>query len=129
MTDLIHEKYRHEFFPKTESWMLRNLATMEYVKGEGLSKAFPPQSHTKQGGLHLKHPGFGEALMCRTIWFDYYRRSLPNSQQGLWAGHRFDICTEKHRSSQSKGIWKNVTNELVAELSDDMFTPFWDMSG
>jgi hypothetical protein len=104
------------YYPKTESWVLRNLTTNEFVQGDGLVTAFHESKN--QGGLHLGYPGFGEVVLCRICWSTNLASYLPSGiNRGVWAGNRFDICTEKHHALDSNSNWKNVTSEIVNELS------------
>ena len=97
------------YYPVSELWILRNLTANEFVNGKNLHAAF----HTsgKLYGRDIGYPGFGEAVMCRSRW-------SPDKIRGVWAGHRFEICTEKRHKMHSNGSWKDVTSEITLELSD-----------
>ncbi|KAI9801752.1 MAG: hypothetical protein M1825_003124 [Sarcosagium campestre] len=106
-----------DYYPKAESWYLRNLTTTEFVQGDRLYAAFhrsrPPS------GPHLGYPGFGEAIMCRICWSTCSLLGIPFAglNRGAWAGHRLEICTEKYHASNSNDTWKDVTSEIVHEIS------------
>ena len=55
-----------DYYPETESWILRNLTTAEFVQGDRLLAVFHRSG--REGGPHLGYPGFGEAIMCRICW-------------------------------------------------------------
>jgi len=105
-----------DYYPDTESWVLRNLTTAEFVQGDRLSAAF--HGSGRQRGPHLGYPGFGEAVMCRICW-STRDSTVPCAgfNRGIWAGHRFEICTGKIHILNSDCSWKNVTSEIVDELS------------
>lgn len=115
---------RDDHYPPTESWILRNLTTAEIVLGDELYAAF--HRRKCRDGLHLEYPGFGEAIMSRICWFR--EESVDPFKRGVWAGHRFEICTEKvHASSPDVG-WKDVTSEIIAELSVALELPILEKS-
>jgi len=105
-----------DYYPETESWILRNLTTAVFVQGDGLFAAFHRSGH--QRGLHLGYPGFGEAIMCRICW-STEDSTVPCAgfDRGVWAGHRFEICTEKHHALHSSCSWKDATSKIIKELS------------
>jgi len=102
-----------DYYPQTESWILRNLTTAEIVQGDGLFAAFHRSG--RQDGLHLRYPGFGEAIMGRICWSR--GASTAPFNRGVWAGHRFEICTGKVHALNSDIGWKDVTSEIIDELS------------
>ena len=106
-------KEKGNYYPRTESWILRNLTTAEFVRGDGLFAAF--HSSARQDGLHLRYPGFGEAIIGRICWSRGARTAPFN--RGVWAGHRFEICTGKVHTLNSDAGWKDVTSEIINELS------------
>ncbi|KAK3175118.1 hypothetical protein OEA41_002364 [Lepraria neglecta] len=105
-----------DYYPETESWILRNLTTAEFVQGDRLLAAFHRSG--REGGPHLGYPGFGEAIMCRICW-STSDTTLPCAgfNRGVWAGHRFEICTEKYHALHSSCSWKDATSEIIDELS------------
>ena len=105
-----------DYYPETESWILRNLTTAEFVQGDRLFAAF--HSSERQRGPHLGYPGFGEAIMCRICW-STTDSTVPCAglNRGVWAGHRFEICTEKHHALHSSCSWKDATSEIINEIS------------
>ena len=108
-----HGEEEANYYPETESWILRNLNTAEFVQGDALLAAF--HSSGRQDGLHLRYPGFGEAIMGRICWS---RRAFKAPfNRGVWAGHRLEICTGKVHALHSDIGWKDVTSEIVDELS------------
>ena len=104
-----NEKANH--YPETESWILRNLTMTEFVHGDRLFAAFPRSG--RQRGTCLGYPGFGEAIMCRICW----STGKSGLDRGVWAGHRLEIRTEKSHALNSDCKWKDVTSEIVDELS------------
>ncbi len=105
-----------DYYPETESWILRNLTTAEFVQGDRLFAAF--HRSRRQHVPHLGYPGFGEAIMCRIYW-STGNSTVPcaGSNRGIWAGHRFEIYTERIHALNSDCSWKDVTSEIVNELS------------
>ena len=102
-----------DYYPKGESWILRNLTTKEIVQGDRLFVAF--HGVKPQQGPDFDHPGLGDAILCRISWSSNYPRAGLNRR--AWAGHRFDVCTKKHLDSGSSGDWKDITDEIIDELS------------
>ena len=43
--------------------------------------------------------------------------------RGVLAGHRFEICTEKHHALYSTDNWKGVMSEIVNEMSKVLVLP------
>jgi len=56
--------------------------------------------------------------MCRICW-STGDSTVPCAglNRGVWAGHRLEICTGKIHASHSSPSWKDVTSELVEEIS------------
>ena len=102
-----------DYYPETESWILRNLTTAEIVQGDELFAAFYKSG--RRDGLHLRYPGFGEAIMSRICWSR--SSSTARFNRGVWAGHRFEICTGKVHALNSDIGWNDVTSEIIDELS------------
>jgi hypothetical protein len=104
-----------DYYPETESWILRNLTTTEFVQGDRLYAAFHRSG--RQRGPHLGYPDFGEAIMCRICW-STGDSMVPCAgfNRGVWAGHRFEICTEKHHALHSSCSWKDATSKIINEL-------------
>ncbi len=104
------------YYPETENWILRNLTTAEFVQGDKFFAAF--HRSERQRGPHLGYPGFGEAVMCRICW-STSDSTVPCAgfNRGVWAGHRFEICTGEIHASNSDCSWKDVTSEIIDELS------------
>ena len=109
-----------DFYPMDEAWVLRNLTSKDFVRGSGLSAAFPLSG--VRNGPHLGYPGFGEAIIGRIGWaspptpLPPWARSL-GPKRGVWAGHRFEIRTERYHASHSNDEWQDVTGEIIKELS------------
>ncbi|KAL9613421.1 MAG: hypothetical protein Q9167_002019 [Letrouitia subvulpina] len=106
-----HGKKTGDYYPLTESWILRNLTMAEIVQGDEIFAAF--HRSKPQNGLHLRYPGFGEAIMGRTCWSN---RATAPFNRGVWAGHRFEICTANFHALNSDIGWKDVTSEIIDEL-------------
>ena len=105
------------YYPETENWILRNLTTAEFVQGDKLFAAFHRSG--RQRGPYLGYPGFGEVVMCRICW-STTRSTVPCAgfnNRGVWAGHRFEICTGKSHALKSDSSWRDATSEIVDELS------------
>ncbi|KAJ5721256.1 uncharacterized protein N7483_009190 [Penicillium malachiteum] len=103
-----------EFYPRNQPWVLRNLTTKEYVRGEALAL-----KDLFIHGPHIDVIGFSEVLLSRISW-----SSQPvevghgkNMAHGKWAGHRFEItplATLKKESDSAQ--WVDVSDELFREL-------------
>ncbi|KAF2431799.1 hypothetical protein EJ08DRAFT_164729 [Tothia fuscella] len=85
------------FYPNNQPWILRNLTTKGFVRAEAV--ALRPEYIN---GPHIAHRGFGHVIMSRIFWsstpciddgFAAYKGK--DTHRGVWAGHRFDIITEK----------------------------------
>ena len=104
------------FYPKSRSWVLRNLTTQEYVRSESISR----EEVNGDNGPHIGKPGFGEVILSRICWSA--RDELGNGlkHRGEWAGHRLDIVT-LDRFEQEKKLgdmkWKDVSEEVASEFS------------
>lgn len=117
-----HEGNVTDYYPETENWILRNLTTAEFVHGDRLFAAFHRSG--RQHGPHLGFPGFGEAIMCRICWSTSDTPlSCARCNRGIWAGHRFEICTEKRHALHTSYSWKDATSEVIDELSVALSLP------
>ncbi|KAJ5377972.1 uncharacterized protein N7496_005381 [Penicillium cataractarum] len=103
-----------EFYPRDQRWILRNLTTREYVRGEVIA--------LKEEFIHgpqIEVFGFAEVLISRISWSTQPEKigGGNNITRGKWAGHRFDITPlawlqEKH----GKEPWRDVSNEILREI-------------
>ncbi|RPB23415.1 hypothetical protein L211DRAFT_882343 [Terfezia boudieri ATCC MYA-4762] len=110
-----------KYFPYGQHWVLRNLTTMEYVFARVLS------SKDGQGG-GLDRPdaahewGFtlGTVVAVNTCWSDDSSAAMFGLDvRGKWAGHRFDIVTEKKLLQDMKaggGTWVDVSHREWAAM-------------
>ncbi|KAJ5101428.1 hypothetical protein NUU61_003650 [Penicillium alfredii] len=103
-----------EFYPRDQPWVLRNLTTKEYVRGEVIALK----------GEFVRGPqidvlGFPEVLISRICW------SVSNGglegqlriTRGKWAGHRFDITPlSVHEKKTQNKCWMDVSNEVLREI-------------
>lgn len=103
-----------EFYPHDQKWILRNLTTKEYVRGEVIA--------LKEEFIHgpqIDVLGFAEVLITRISWSREPIRSKrgPNMTPGKWAGHRFDITPLAYHERDNKDEqWKDVSNEVFREI-------------
>ena len=104
---------RKDYYPNTETWILCNLITQEYVQGDEIWAALG-EPGPSPCGLHSGFPGLGEALLYRICWSTQSREGLT---RGVWAGHRFEICTKTRHAARSSEGWTDVTSEIITELS------------
>ncbi|KAJ6007833.1 hypothetical protein N7540_011809 [Penicillium herquei] len=103
-----------EFYPRNQPWVLRNLTTKEYVRGEAIAL-----KDSFIHGPHIDVIGFSEVLISRISW-----SSLPvevghgkNMSHGKWAGHRFEIAPlSSLKNCTDSADWVDVSNELLREL-------------
>lgn len=103
-----------EFYPRNQAWILRNLTTREYVRGEVIA--------LKDEFIHgpqIEVFGFAEVLISRICWSTEPEKigGRDNITRGKWAGHRFDITplawlNEKH----GREGWKDVSNDILREI-------------
>lgn len=103
-----------EFYPRNQRWILRNLTTREYVRGEVIA--------LKDEFIHgpqIEIFGFAEVLISRICWSTEPEKigGADNITRGKWAGHRFDITPlawlkEKHGGEG----WKDVSNDILREI-------------
>lgn len=103
-----------EFYPNDQQWILRNLTTKEYVRGEviALNDEF-------LHGPHINVFGFAEVLITRIAWSKgpIRRKRGPNMSPGKWAGHRFDITPFAYHERDTKdGEWKDVSDEVFRDI-------------
>ncbi|KAG6063894.1 hypothetical protein E4U32_000785 [Claviceps aff. humidiphila group G2b] len=108
---------RDDFYPRDETWILRNLTTQQYVRREPLELE-PGLAH----GPFVRGIGFGGVVLSRISWSSDDNTALydPTGRihRGLWAGHRFDITTmTRHEKLTAGQNWTDVTEELVEEVT------------
>ena len=117
------------YYPKAESWILRNLTASEFIQGDKLFTAF--ERSEPPDGPQLGYPGFCEAIACRICWSTSSDSIVPRAGMscGVWAGQRFEICTEKIHALNSDDNWKDVTSEIVEELSATLGIPIQTKEG
>lgn len=102
-----------EFYPHDQQWILRNLTTKEYVRGEVIA--------LKEEFIHgpqIDVFGFAEILIPRISWSSEPVRigRCPNISHGKWAGHRFDITPFAFHAQQVQdGGWRDVSDEVFRE--------------
>ncbi|KAI1357583.1 hypothetical protein F5Y08DRAFT_324013 [Xylaria arbuscula] len=106
------------YFPKDQSWILRNLTTKEFVRPEPI--ALKPKYIS---GPNIWVVGFGEVVMLRTCWSsapsDVRINNTVGPPRGVWAGYRFDITTiARHESDMDSSEWTDVSDEVAREISE-----------
>ncbi|KAJ5691991.1 hypothetical protein N7462_001414 [Penicillium macrosclerotiorum] len=103
-----------EFYPRDQRWILRNLTTKEYVRGEVIA--------LKEEFIHgpqIDVIGFSEILISRISWSSQPERVgwSENITKGKWAGHRFDITPLSLHEERSKNeVWEDVSDEILREI-------------
>ncbi|KAJ5110641.1 hypothetical protein N7532_001176, partial [Penicillium argentinense] len=103
-----------ELYPRDQVWILRNLTTKEYVRGEVIA--------LKQDFIHgpqIDVFGFAEVLISRIAWSDEPERigRCKNVARGKWAGHRFDVTPLSLLEQLDDGAsWVDVSNEVLREI-------------
>lgn len=101
-----------EFYPRDQAWILRNLTTKEYVRGEVIA--------LKEGfirGPQIDVLGFSEVLVARIYWSTQAEKVNRNLSRGKWAGHQFDITSFQYHEHNIEGEkWTDVSNEVLREL-------------
>ena len=90
-----------QYFPPKETWLLRNLTS----KRTCLRTKTPTSFHKDEegSGPHMDFPGFGEVVLYR-IWSTTSTNTesrLGYLNRGVWAGHRFDMCTVTHHEKKN----------------------------
>ncbi|KAJ5469369.1 hypothetical protein N7539_008987 [Penicillium diatomitis] len=102
------------FYPQDQEWILRNLSTCEYVRGEVIA--------LKQEFIHgpqMEILGFSEILIARICWSSEPEKLgvYKNVNRGKWAGHRFDIAPLAWLEDDCGGeVWNDVSNEILREI-------------
>ncbi|KAJ6153717.1 hypothetical protein N7470_006676 [Penicillium chermesinum] len=103
-----------DFYPRDQPWILRNLTTKEYVRGEVIAL----KGEFVQGP-NIEVLGFAEILVSRISWSSreaYFGRD-KNLAHGKWAGHRFDITTlPAHEERAGNDGWRDVSDEVLRDL-------------
>lgn len=103
-----------EFYPRDQQWILRNLTTKEYVRGEVIA--------LKEEYIHgpkIDVFGFAEVLITRISWSNEPIQSKhgSNMSPGKWAGHRFDITPMAYHERDNKDEeWTDVSDEVFREI-------------
>ena len=107
-----------DFFPKKEVWVLRNLTTREFVRGDAIALR-----EDLVGGPLIEGLGFGEVVLSR-ICFSSYNASMSYEgeiHRGVWSGHRFDITTlrklQMEKNDKESGQWNDVSEEVAKEIA------------
>lgn len=121
------------YAPADEAWMLRNLTTRELVRAEAVTIE-PGLIH----GPYIEKRGFHHLLLIRTAWGNPAIRAMathrsypPVPCRGLWAGHRFEICTTTHHEADvgaAGAAWSDVSEEAAVELDklwEAAYGPDW----
>ena len=103
-----------EFYPRDWSWILRNLTTKEYVRGEviALKEEFVH-------GPNIEVLGFAEILISRICWSNQgvFFGKDKDVARGIWAGHRFDITALlAHEQETENNGWKDISDESLREI-------------
>ncbi|KAL1849811.1 hypothetical protein Plec18170_007332 [Paecilomyces lecythidis] len=105
------------FYPEDQPWILRNLATREFVRAEAVALK---KEHVH--GPDIDFRGFGEVVVSRIPWSSSSSVQMINTtnmHRGVWAGHRLDIVTvEKHETDLNGEEWKDVSDEVKKELHE-----------
>ncbi|OAQ67724.1 hypothetical protein VFPPC_04078 [Pochonia chlamydosporia 170] len=103
------------FYDVKRTWVLRNLTTKEYVRGDAIALR-PDFIH----GPFIEGLGFGEVVIMRTAW--KHASLMPHPQDGKWAGHCLDIRPWGVREKRTgDNTWKDVSEEIVKQL-DEVFS-------
>lgn len=108
---------RTTYFPRDQSWILRNLTTKEFVRAESIARS-PECIH----GPDIDLLGFGHVVIARICWStspDIGFEDTTNISRGVWAGHCFDITTIARHEADTKGgedQWRDVGKEVADEL-------------
>ena len=110
-TELLLGGALEDSYPSDESWVLRNLTAKEFVRADTLLAAFP-RSVPRTGPL-MGFPGLADAMVQRVCWPPERRFG----EEGAWAGHRLEICTQTRHAAQSDETWKDISREIVIELA------------
>lgn len=103
-----------EFYPRHQRWILRNLTTREYVRGEVIA--------LKGEFIHgpqIEIFGFAAVLISRICWSTEPEKigGGDNIIRGKWAGHRFDITPLAWLKEEHDGEgWKDVSNDILREI-------------
>ncbi|MCJ1474866.1 hypothetical protein MMC13_003526 [Lambiella insularis] len=117
-----------DFYPENQSWILRNLTTLEYIRSEAI--ALKPEYIR---GPFIDYLGFGHVVLSRICWSSNSLSSVEDdvsTMRGIWAGHRFDITTvEKHKQSiRNYEEWEDISEEIaqeVARIWESVFGEHW----
>jgi hypothetical protein len=106
------------YLPKSEAWILRNLTTKQFVRAEAIALE-PEYVH---GPFH-RGLGFGHVILARICWSAQDSCSMldvNNITRGVWAGHRFDIVTQKVHDKETRALseeaWEDVSDEVAQEI-------------
>lgn len=106
------------YLPKSEAWILRNLTTKQLVRAEAI--ALEPEY---VNGPFIHGPGLGHVILARICWSadpSSSMHDINNITRGVWAGHRFDIVTEKMHNEEAIAslgeAWEDVSDEVAQEV-------------
>ncbi|OJT07366.1 hypothetical protein TRAPUB_1771 [Trametes pubescens] len=120
-------------FPTRDDWVLLNTVKHEYVRAGALA-ALGGTPDAEQPFLKDSPIDLGMALFTRFCYSYRNDTALPNKSvnihRGKWVGDRFAIDTiERMKQSYPKREWKDVTDEVVADIEaiyQDEFDEDWE---
>jgi len=95
---------------KDQMWVLRNLTTKEVVSS---------QERTTRRGKTSTGTTFEDVLLMKTFWTTHPQYALDDDTEchpSDWAGHCFDIVTEKVHDVEAGEGWRDVTAEVEKEV-------------
>ncbi|KAF3764035.1 hypothetical protein M406DRAFT_260898 [Cryphonectria parasitica EP155] len=111
---------KSDYLPQDEHWILRNLTTREFIRGDAVALK-PEYIH----GPNMDVLGFGEIIMSHICWSTSSSANMSYKggiTRGAWAGHCFDITTLGRHNSETQGTqgeesWRDVSEEAMREVA------------
>ncbi|OJT12640.1 hypothetical protein TRAPUB_10806 [Trametes pubescens] len=120
-------------FPARDDWALCNTTKREYVRAGALAE-LSGQPDDVQPFLMASTVDLGTALFTRFCFSPDDSIAMVNTSvkihEGKWVGDRVAINTlERMKLGQSEQEWKDVTDEVIADIKDiyqDEFDEDWE---
>ncbi|KAF2434466.1 hypothetical protein EJ08DRAFT_725382 [Tothia fuscella] len=109
-------------YDSDSEWMLRNLTTKEYIRCEHAAPVYEERANTRGYGYVLDTVGqrirIDDILLMRICCTRYSGGMFNSLENGVWAGHCFDIVelnADGKSGNGKKCEWRDCTAEVVKE--------------
>lgn len=123
---VLEEQLRPNFFPRDQTWVLRNLTKKEFVSSDDLEGTelpipLPRENHDDEVKTIEKALTFEDVFLVKTHWSNIVSYDMEDlgCNEGEWAGDCFDIITlDAHQLSSEDDGWKDVGESVVERMGE-----------